>query len=434
MSTGPLISNHMSFPHVKLLIIVKSCNRYSAAGGYGPIRRRDIRATWGADALAHPDVDLMFVVGDASEEHYDEKTHTLHVTQSDAYTYGINDKRAAPLFEKTTAMARWVVKNRTFDWVYLCDDDVYVNVDNSVALEPPHDVLCTGSFGGAGWWFRQAGMEQLSRCVNWKLIPKEDLSIYNYVVFERKATGEDDPGNPALQTRASNENNAAFYTPGENLCSFHYAAGHRMRHHHRCVQRLRDTGRTGRRVVLWSGLRWGEFSDHVTDFVRNTRDNSGQMQQEMRETYRRFYSFTTDPNGWEYVGGYARSDIPMNTAMRRWPFVDRSMDAMCINWDVFEQASNLKQIREWTNEQAIWEVHERCERCCWNPDHVFFHSDSPDHEIEGYVHDDRLHELIGLDWEHMADRYLYRRASFDPERFEQNIKDDQLATGQTQAS
>src|SRR4051794_37231161 len=97
---------------VKMLIGVLSCHRHEA-------RRAACLETW-ADVRERPDVDLVFLLGGGPRTGPAREGCLLHCPCPDDYD---------SLSLKTRWLCLWAVTNYSFDYLFKCDDDTYVEVD-----------------------------------------------------------------------------------------------------------------------------------------------------------------------------------------------------------------------------------------------------------------------------------------------------------------
>ena len=87
-------------------------------------RKLDAINTWVGDVLESGN-DVIFFDGENENELFDEDSKTLHLTDFDGYEDGVS---LTKLFPKVKSALKWVYENKEFDTLYLCDDDIYVNL------------------------------------------------------------------------------------------------------------------------------------------------------------------------------------------------------------------------------------------------------------------------------------------------------------------
>jgi hypothetical protein len=108
-------------------------------------RRMDAINTWVGDAL-YKGHDVVFLEGGSETVWYDDNSKTLHLNVSDEY----ENSELSNLLPKAQAGLRWSLENKDFDILYLCDDDVYINLEQFLKIEMTHDCMGVGSLGH-GW-------------------------------------------------------------------------------------------------------------------------------------------------------------------------------------------------------------------------------------------------------------------------------------------
>lgn len=88
----------------------------------GPFRARRaaVLATWGRDAAAHPEVDLVFLVGAAAAKMPRREHEMLFLPCQDDYDN---------LPQKLRWFCLWALAHTRARWFFKCDDDTYVRVD-----------------------------------------------------------------------------------------------------------------------------------------------------------------------------------------------------------------------------------------------------------------------------------------------------------------
>lgn len=94
------------------------------AAGYQQ-RRDGVMATWGRDAVAHPHVDLVFLIGDPQAKLPRREGFNLYLPCPDDYD---------SLPQKTRWFCLWALAHGgQWDRLFKCDDDTYVQVDRLVS-------------------------------------------------------------------------------------------------------------------------------------------------------------------------------------------------------------------------------------------------------------------------------------------------------------
>jgi hypothetical protein len=133
----------------KLVIGVLTARRYEE-------RRQAVLTTWGRDALARPDVDLVFLIGDPSLKLPRRDGLSLYLPCPDDYE---------SLPQKTRWFCLWALANSDAPWLLKCDDDSYVHINrlltaaDSTNWSQPVIGCCDGNgdhwHGGAGYLMRR---------------------------------------------------------------------------------------------------------------------------------------------------------------------------------------------------------------------------------------------------------------------------------------
>lgn len=109
---------------VKLLIGVLSCHMYAA-------RREACLETW-ANVSQRDDVDLVFILGSGQSSQPVREGCLLHCPCPDDYD---------SLSLKTRWFCLWAIANHTFDFLFKCDDDTYVQIDRLLLCDTPGDYV-----------------------------------------------------------------------------------------------------------------------------------------------------------------------------------------------------------------------------------------------------------------------------------------------------
>jgi len=132
----------------------------------GKRRRRAVLSTWGQDALDHPDIDLVFLIGTGMKFSQPQREgHMLYLPCPDDYM---------SLPQKTRWFCIWALGWTNFRFLFKCDDDTYVNIDRLYECSktlPDHHFLygCRGGRGtranlqgGAGYYLTRKGTAALA--------------------------------------------------------------------------------------------------------------------------------------------------------------------------------------------------------------------------------------------------------------------------------
>ena len=89
------------------------------AAKYEP-RREAVRRTWGRDVARHPEVDLVFLIGDPSAKMPRREGDCLYLPCPDDYD---------SLPQKTRWFCLWALGHTGAEWLFKCDDDTYLQCD-----------------------------------------------------------------------------------------------------------------------------------------------------------------------------------------------------------------------------------------------------------------------------------------------------------------
>jgi hypothetical protein len=88
-------------------------------------RRNGVLATWGKDAIDHPDVDLVFLIGDPQAKLPRREGQNLYLPCPDDYD---------SLPQKTRWFCLWAIAHGgNWERLFKCDDDTYLRVDRLAA-------------------------------------------------------------------------------------------------------------------------------------------------------------------------------------------------------------------------------------------------------------------------------------------------------------
>lgn len=143
------------------------------------LRREAVIHTWAQEALADPDIDFYFVLGDSGRKIAHRDGWYLNAPCGDGYW---------DLSEKTRELCRYAVSQPHWDWLFKCDDDCYVNVPRLVEMARSNTSHVVGMndaghyHGGAGYLLsRTAAMiiatdldRRLGKESDWKKLEDQD--------------------------------------------------------------------------------------------------------------------------------------------------------------------------------------------------------------------------------------------------------------------
>lgn len=338
-------------------------------------RKLDAINTWVQDALDSKN-EVMFFEGGNEEERYDDDTKTLHLTESGDYEHASLSNG----FLRVKAALRWVSQNKEFDAVYLGDDDIYVNIKEFLKIELTHDYIGTGALGGGGFLFTKKSINSILNYEN--TIHKHcDTAIYDAINCDGTIT-----------KKLENLVCAPFYTPGELYATIHYAAGKRMHFIHNTIKFFQENGYTNRKIILGGGIDMTKRYDIVSYEISARRKSC------------RWYDYTTDPNGWEYHGGYARSVIRIPLLEAFWPYAESSTKKFVLNLDTLLVDYPEAEV---FNEKLHFLI-EKCRHSLINKENLFLMTTNYT-TINGWIEDSSIKETHKLNFEHLNNNFFYKK-------------------------
>jgi len=122
--------------------------------------RRAVRSTWGRDASEHPEMDLVFLVGDPDAKMPRRDGDMLYLPCPDDYD---------SLPQKTRWFCLWALAHGgQWRWLFKCDDDTYVCVDRLAAGKWPKPIVgCKDGrgdhfHGGAGYLISREAAQSIA--------------------------------------------------------------------------------------------------------------------------------------------------------------------------------------------------------------------------------------------------------------------------------
>ena len=142
-------------------------------------RKLDAINTWVGDVL-DTDNDVIFFDGENEEVLFDENSKTLHLTDYDGYEDGIT---LSKLFPKVKSALKWVYENKEFDTLYICDDDIYINLPEFLKISFNHDFMSNGSLGGGGFFLTKKAIKSI---INYENTHHKhcDQLIFDVIIFD----------------------------------------------------------------------------------------------------------------------------------------------------------------------------------------------------------------------------------------------------------
>jgi hypothetical protein len=292
---------------MKYLFLTLTSKRHDH-GGNLTIERCDLTRkvyclnTWVPEVLdaGH---DVLFFDGANKKELYNPDSLTLHLTESDEYEQKPFPSRLLP---KIQSAFRWALENKDFDYVYLHDDDIYININEFQKLVVDSDFKGT-NMGGRGFFFNKKAMKALVEYKNQH--PVADHAIYDCMI-----------SNENISKVFSMEAHSPFYVPGELYATVHYVCGKRFYLLNNVLRFYQDNGFTKRKIIF----NFPFTSTHLNPFVT--------YEVEANRKTQRHYDFTVDKNNWEYHSGYVRSTITnVNELVKFWPYARNSAKYFVVN-------------------------------------------------------------------------------------------------------
>ena len=302
----------------KFLFLIVSSTSHNHGSGIN-IERCDLNRkldplnTWIPDILelGH---DFLFFDGGCDTQIYDEKNKFLHLIESDEYeALGV----ASRLFLKVQSTFKWVLENKNFDYVYLCDEDIFINVNKFFKLEINKDFHGC-NLGGCGFFFNKKAIQSI--------ISYENRNIHTADIAMFHAMNESD-----CTKNADMRNHAPFYVPGELYATVHYCTGRRSYLYNNVLKNYKENGYTNRKIIMGYPIShsYNSIVTYETKVKRSTIS---------------YYDFAFDPYGWEYHLGYSRSTIlHPNVFYNFWPYAKNSSKYFVVNMECFLQHYESKE-------------------------------------------------------------------------------------------
>lgn len=353
----------------KIFFIIISCKQHGDSDKNGDntfihdvdlTKKLDSRNTWLMDIinLGH---DFMFVDGGGLVDSYNELTQTLTTCGSDK---GDNVREPSHCFEKLKKAFRFALDNKQFDMAYVCDDDLFININHFFKTElDGYDLVSNGSFGGSGFFLSHASLEKLCEYDN-KEFHNSDTAIFSVIK------------NSELKSNDSVVGFCPFYIPGENYSSIHYCSGRRMYFLHNLFKFYNNTGITGRKIVFGGPFDASKKNDIVTLETLYGRKT------------KRSYDYVMDINGWEYHDEYACSTIVhIRTLFSFWPYAPKAAGCFILNVKKIEQCDEFGFSSD--------ELFSKFRSSLINLENLYLCSED-DRQISGWVRDNDLHSKLKL--------------------------------------
>jgi len=337
-------------------------------------RKLDAINTWVEDVL-YLNHDVLFFEGGNSSQFYVDSNRTLYLTEDDGY-----EENGVPsrLYKKIQAAFKWALDNKDFDYVYVCDDDVYINSEEFFKIEMNYDFMSSGAFGGGGYFLSKKAMQEIidtdtefSVC---------DLAMYGILRADKNLT-----------SYSENCKHAIFYFPAELYATVHYATGKRAYFLKEMFSFYKENGFTNRKIILGGPL--DSYKENLLVSYEATHN---------RKT-KRWYDFVKDPNGWEYHGGYARSSANINHLKNFWPYAKNSTKYFVLNFDTFLNDYKHDKTLYFENMQFLI---KKCEESLIDDNNLILLTDK-NIEIDGWKLSQEVKEKLKLNFEVLNDCFFY---------------------------
>jgi hypothetical protein len=339
-------------------------------------RRLDAINTWVGDAL-HKGHDVVFFEGGHESVRYDEKSKTLCLTEYDGYE---SNTGISNLFPKVKSAIRWSLENKEFDVLYLCDDDVFINMEQFSKIEMTHDFMGAGALGGGGFFFNKKSLQTLLNYEN------KDLRVCDQVIYD--AIRNDD----TITKNFGQSKTCPFYMPGELYATIHYVTGKRSYHLHNVFRYFNENGYTNRKIILGGPLNSLKLNEVVS-----YESGAGKKTP-------RWYDFVIDPNGWEYHGGYLRSRIVLNGLVDFWPYAANATKFFVINIEtIFHDYLGHPIFKE-----KLDKLVSLCESSLINKNNILLCSSKLE-VLEGWSLDNSVKDSLKLNFELLNTYNFYRK-------------------------
>jgi hypothetical protein len=338
-------------------------------------RKLDVINTWVTDAL-YLGHEVIFFDGGNEIEYYDENSRTLHLNTPDGYE---SENTISPLYLKVKKATEWVYNNIDFDYTYICDDDVYVNLKEFLKIDFNYDFISNRFLGGGGFLYSRKGLKVL--------IDNEinDLGNCDTLIYKLMYSNSN-------IKKINNYSFCPFYIPGELYSTIHYVTGKRMYFVHNLIKNFQENSNTNRKIIL-------NFPFNIMK-----KNIIVSYESKVNRISKRYYDYTTDPNGWEYHGNYQRSHITIESLKKFFPYAENSTKFFVINFN-----SLLSDYINFPNyEENFNFIINNCEKSLINKNNLLLCSDKEENII-GWELDNDAKEKYQLTFEELNNYYYYKK-------------------------
>jgi hypothetical protein len=279
-------------------------------------RKIECLNTWVPDVLDYGH-DVLFFDGGYEKLTYDPDALILHLTDCDDYEP--NYPNVSNLFKKIQSAFKWVLENKDFDYLYLHDDDIYINMHEFNKIHPTTDFKGT-SLGGYGFFFTKRAMQKIIDYENSK------FHVADHAIYNCMATSTD------ISRSLDMSGHCPFYIPGELYSTIHYVCGRRGYFLNNMFRFYQENGYTNRKIIFgfpFDATIRNEFITYEVEAHRKTK---------------RDYDFILDKNGWEYHSDYSRSTIiNVDFLLNFWPYASNSTKYFIVNFEFLLKNYNEDQ-------------------------------------------------------------------------------------------
>lgn len=338
-------------------------------------RKLDIINTWANDVIYYGH-KIIFFEGGNEIEYYNKDSNTLHLNTPDGYE---NENNISPLYLKVKKASEWVYNNVDFDYVYICDDDVYVNVKEFLNIDFNYDFISNGSLGGGGFLYSRKGLKVLIDN-EIKTLGNCDILIYQLMYSKNEIR------------KLTIGNFQPFFILGELYATIHYVTGKRMYYVHNMIKNYQENGYTNSKILLNVPLNTDKENEIIS------------YETKLNKKTKRWYDYTTNHDGWEYHGNYNSSLITIQRLKNFWCYGKKSIKFFVINFN-----SLLQDYKGHPNyEENFNFIINNCEKSLINKNNLLLCSDKEENII-GWELDNSAKEKYKLTFEELNNYYYYKK-------------------------
>lgn len=345
-------------------------------------RKLDCLNTWVPEVLEDGN-DVVFFEGGYDSLFYDKDHLTLQLDELDDYEEAPYPSR---LITKVIKTFTWALENKDFDYVYLHDDDIYINWQQFKNLKLDCD-FHGGSLGGNGFFFTKKGMKFLLECQHDNYLISQSQA--DKIIVGQMMKGSD------ITRNSDMSNHAPFYLPGELYSTVHYVSGRRSYFLNNILRYYNENGITNRKIIMGFPF----YSEKRNEFIT--------YETEKRTKTKRDYDFVFDKNGWEYHMGYCKSIVPHPDLLKKfWPYAKKATKYFVINLDYF------LNFTYYSDYDFISYLINSCEESLISKENLFVCSESVPKNLDltGWVLCNEVKEKLKLNFEKLNDYNFYKKS------------------------